>query len=118
MNCLTLAYIGGAVYELFIRNYLVQLNIGKVKDLQKKSLEYVSAKSQSQHLDRLMDANMLTDAEIEIYKTGRNAHTGKRKNIDVITYHKATGLECLIGSLYLNQNYERIKEIMNFIVRN
>ena len=118
MNAITLAYIGDAVYELYIRKYLVSLNIGKVKELQNKSLEYISAKSQRKHLERLIAANFLNEEELEIYKRGRNAHGGKSKSADIVTYKIATGLECLIGSLYLAQNYERLKEIMEFIVRN
>ena len=118
MNAITLAYIGDTVYELYIRKYLVSLNIGKVKELQNKSLEYISAKSQRKHLERLIAANFLTEEELEIYKRGRNAHGGKSKSADIVTYKIATGLECLIGSLYLAQNYERLKEIMEFIVRN
>ncbi len=118
MNALTLAYIGDAVYELYIREYLINLNIAKVKDLQKESLKFVSAKSQSKHIEYLLNQNILTEEELEIYKRGRNAHGGKRKNTDIVTYKKATGLECLIGTLYLDKKYERIKEIMECIVRN
>ncbi len=117
MNPLSLAYLGDAVYELYIRQFLTTQNIYKVKDYQKRSLEFVSAKSQRHHLERLLEANFLTEEEIAIYKQGRNAHGGKRKNTDIITYKMATGLECLIGELYLAKNYDRIKEIMEFIVR-
>lgn len=117
MNPITLAYLGDAVYELFIRDYLIKQRIGKVNDLQNKSLNYVSAKSQRNHLERLINAKFLTEEEISIYKAGRNAHGGKSKSADIITYKIATGLECLIGSLYLSQKYDRIKEIMEFIVR-
>lgn len=117
MNPITLAYIGDAVYELYIRNYLISLKISKVKELQKKSLEYVSASSQRKHLEKLLTADFLSENEIEIYKRGRNAHSRKNNSTDIITYKMATGLECLIGYLYLNKNEDRIKEIMEFIVR-
>ena len=66
MNNLVLAYLGDAVYELYIREYLISKNICKVNDLQNESLKYVSAKSQSIHLSRLIDSNFLTEGEIDI----------------------------------------------------
>ena len=116
MNNLVLAYLGDAVYELYIREYLISKNICKVNDLQNESLKYVSAKSQSSHLDRLINANFLTEEEIEIVKRGRNMSSHRSKTTDIITYKRSTGLECLIGSLKVNNNDERIKEIMDFIV--
>lgn len=116
MNNLVLAYLGDAVYELYIREYLISKNICKVNDLQNESLKYVSAKSQSMHLSRLIESDFLTDEEIDIVKRGRNMSSHGKKNIDIVTYKKSTGLECLIGSLKVNKNDERIKEIMDFIV--
>jgi len=116
MNNLVLAYLGDAVYELYIREYLISKNICKVNDLQNESLKYVSAKSQSMHLARLIDNNFLTDGEIEIVKRGRNMSSHGKKNTDIVTYKKSTGLECLIGSLRIDKNEKRIKEIMDFIV--
>ena len=118
MNPITLAYIGDAVYELYIREYLISQGITKVNDLQKESLKYVSATSQRKHLEDLINHGILNDEEIIVFKSGRNAHGGKSKSTDIITYKIATGLECLIGQLYLNNNDKRIKEIMDFIVRN
>ena len=116
MNNLVLAYLGDAVYELYIREYLINKGICKVNDLQNESLKYVSAKSQSSHLDRLINASFLTEEEIEIVKRGRNMSSHKSKSTDIITYKRSTGLECLIGNLKVNNNVKRIKEIMNFIV--
>lgn len=116
MNNLVLAYLGDAVYELYIREYLISKNICKVNDLQNESLKYVSAKSQSIHLSRLIDSNFLTEGEIDIVKRGRNMSSHGKKNTDIVTYKKSTGLECLIGYLRVNKKDDRIKEIMNFIV--
>ena len=115
-NSLVLAYLGDAIYELFIREYLIGKNINNVKELQKESINYVSAKSQRIHLERLINAKFLTNEEIELVKRGRNAKGGKSKSSDIITYRLATGLEYLVGYLYLNDNNKRIDEIMNFIV--
>ena len=116
MNNLVLANLGDVVYELYIREYLINKGICKVNDLQNESLKYVSAKSQSYHLDRLINSNFLSDEEIEIIKRGRNMSSHRSKTTDIITYKRSTGLECLIGSLKVNNNDERIKEIMDFIV--
>ena len=117
MNNLVLAYLGDAVYELYIREYLIGKGIVKVNDLQNESLKYVSAKSQSDHLKRLMDENFLTSDEIDIVKRGRNMSSHNKKNTDIVTYKRSTGLECLIGSLKIDGNITRINEIMEFIVR-
>ena len=116
INSLVLAYLGDAIYELYIRKYLVSTGINNVKDLQKESLKYVSAVSQRVHLEKLISENVLSEAEIEIFKRGRNAKGHKSKSTDIVTYKIATGLECLIGDLYQNKKENRILEIMNYIV--
>ena len=116
MNNLVLAYLGDAVYELYIREYLINKGFVKVNDLQNESLKYVSAKSQSVHLERLLNSDFLTEDEIDVVKRGRNMSSHRSKSTDIITYKRSTGLECLIGSLRLNQKNDRIREIMEFIV--
>ena len=117
MNNLVLAYLGDAVYELYIREYLIKRGIVKVNDLQTESLKYVTAKSQSDHLERLINNNFLTEDEIDIVKRGRNMASHRSKTTDIVTYKRSTGLECLIGSLKIDGNETRINEIMDFIVR-
>lgn len=115
MNNLVSAYLGDAVYELYIREYLIGLGISKVNDLQKMSLKYVSAKSQREILEFLENEEYFSEEELTIIKRGRNASSHRSKNTDIITYKKATGLECLIGYLYLNDK-NRCKEIMEKVV--
>ncbi|MDD4705801.1 MAG: ribonuclease III domain-containing protein [Bacilli bacterium] len=115
MNNLVLAYLGDAAYELYIREYLINSGLVNVNDLQNASLNYVSAKSQRRILESLENLNIITDSEQNIIKRGRNASSHKSKNVDIITYKKATGLECLLGYLYLNDK-NRFKEIMKYIV--
>ena len=88
-----------------------------MNDLQKESLKYVTASSQSKYLEKMIDDNFFSNEEIDIIKRARN-NTNKShpKNTDVITYKKATGLEALIGYLDLSNNKERIDEIMNYIL--
>lgn len=115
-NPIVVAYLGDSVYELYIREYLLTLNISKIKDIQKESLNFVSAKSQRRHLELLINNNILNEKELEYVKLGRNAKGGKSKSTDIVTYRIATGLEYLIGRLYLENNHTRIDEIMNYVV--
>lgn len=115
-NPLVMAYMGDTIYEQYIREHLIKSGLSKIGDLQQKSLEYVSAKSQRKHLERLENAGFLTEEEMEIVKWGRNAKGAKTKHADIVTYRLATGLEALIGKLYFAGKNERIKEIMEYIV--
>ena len=117
VNVLVLAYMGDTVYEDYIRKYLINKGIGNVNDLQTESLKYVSAVSQAKFLQEMMDNNFLSESELNIVKRARNYKTTSHpKSCDIITYKYATGLEALIGYLYLDGNIERINEIMNFII--
>ena len=115
MNNLVLAYLGDAVYELYIRNHLIKQGIAKVNDLQIESLNYVSAVSQRRILEDLENKNIFNADEKDIINRGRNASGHKSKTTDIITYKKATGLECLIGYLHLNDK-TRLEEIMQEIL--
>lgn len=116
INSLALAYLGDAIYELYIRKYLIESKIVKVNELQKEAIKYVSAKAQSTYLDNMIKNNILTDTEINIVKRARNHKSHKSKTADIVTYKKSTGLEALIGYLYLKNNIKRIEEIINYIV--
>jgi len=116
VNSLALAYIGDAVYELCIREYLLSKKICKVNDLQKESVKFVSAKSQYQILIKMIDEHFLSDDELNIVFRARNHKVDHRpKNCDIATYKYATGFEAIIGYLYLNKNFERLNEIMDYI---
>ncbi len=115
-NPLVMAYMGDTIYEQYIREFLIRSGVVKIGDLQKRSLDYVSAKSQRRHLERLENANFLTEEELDIVRWGRNAKGAKTKHADIVTYRLATGLEALIGKLYFDNKNERIKEIMEFII--
>jgi len=118
-NVLALAYIGDGVYEVYIRKFLINKGMEKVNELQKEATKYVSAKGQAMYLQRMIDDNFLTEEELQIVYRARN-HKGNShpKHTDIITYKYATGLEALIGYLYLIKNEDRIEEIMNYIINN
>lgn len=118
MNSLVLAYLGDSIYEVYIRKYLINKGIAKVKDLQSESIKYVSANSQAKYLKELMDNSFLTEEELSIIITARNhKNNHKPKNCDIITYKYATGFEALIGHLYLENKIDRIEQILDFITR-
>lgn len=115
-NSLVLAYIGDAIYEVLVRKYLIDKNFVKVNDLQKHALNYVSAKNQALFLKELLDNNFFNSDEIEIIKRVRNTKThSKPKNCDILTYKHATALESVFGYLYMNNKFDRIKEIFDYI---
>ena len=118
LNVLVLAYMGDSIYEKYVREKLINDGIGNVNDLQSKSITYVSAKGQAKYIQEMIDNDILDSNEIDIVKRARNNRSNSHpKNCDIVTYKYATGLEALIGYLYLSGNTKRIDEIMNYILR-
>lgn len=116
-NILSLAYLGDCVYELYIREYLLNKGIVKVNTLQKQAIYFVSAKAQCAFVKEMLNEKILTEEEEAVFNRGRNHKSHAHpKNTDIITYKYATGLEAVIGFLYLQQKQDRIKEIMKFII--
>lgn len=113
LNPLQLALVGDAVYELFIRNYILANNISlSAHKIHVKAIGYVKAKSQSAIMHSI--ENELTEEEEYIFKRGRNAKSATvPKNADVRDYRMATGFEALVGYLHLTGNYERLNYILN-----
>ena len=103
---LTLAYIGDAVYDLVVRSVLVNRGNTAVNNLHKRASAIVKAPAQAAIVASIMDD--LTDEEKDIYRRGRNSkpHT-KAKNASTIEYLEATGLEAVVGFLYLKGDMDR-----------
>ncbi len=107
----TLAFIGDAVYNVYIRTYLTSISTAKSGILHNMSIKYVSAKGQAFTIDKIMEE--LNDNEISIYKRGRNTNIPSvSKHVDVIEYKKATGFESLIGYLYVTKQTQRLEYIV------
>lgn len=105
-----LAFIGDAVISLFVRDYLVKLGYSRAKDLQEKSITYVSAKGQAEFMEYLLENELLNDLEINIYKRGRNANVGAvAKNVSIVVYRMASGFEALIGYLYYEDKKRQLQ---------
>lgn len=117
INTLSLAYLGDAVYEVLVRNYLLNSGMYNINELNKKQKEYVSASSQSEILDRLIKNNVLLDSELSLITRARNHKVNsKPRHVSVVTYKKATALEALFGILYIKNDTQRINEIFMKIV--
>lgn len=113
LSPLQLAYIGDAVYELFVRTHLLRKEV-PVKKLHKETIQYVKAKSQSDIVHAL--ENSLTEEEKNLVRRGRNTKTNSMpKNAQVIDYKYATGFESLIGYLYLTGQDKRMVELFDKI---
>ena len=111
MSPLTWAYIGDAVYELYIRNKLINETNMKPHKLHIEAIKYVKAKSQAAKLNEIFDS--LTEEEQDIVRRGRNTQNHHvPKNSSVEEYMKSTAFEALIGYLYLTEQQERLKEIL------
>jgi len=107
-----LAFVGDAVYSLYIREKLCFTTDYKTGELQKLTSKAVSARGQSELLDFLLP--MLTEEETEVFKRGRNAKKAtKSKNASVADYNRSTGFEALIGFLYMSGQRERLNELLS-----
>lgn len=112
LSPITLAFVGDAVYSLYIREKLVLSTDYGTGTLQKLTSAEVSAHGQSELLERLLP--LFTEEETEIFKRGRNAKKPtKSKNASVAEYNRSTGFEAVLGYLYLTGQYERITELLD-----
>ena len=109
LNPLVLAYIGDAYFHLFIRGRILSYEQNKVQVLNQFSAQIVSAVWQDKAYHALEP--MLTEEEIAIYKRGRNCKSRVSKSASVAQYHSSTGFEALLGTLYLQEDNDRLYEI-------
>ncbi|MGL5616155.1 MAG: Mini-ribonuclease 3 [Sarcina sp.] len=112
LNPLQLALIGDAVYEVFVRTYILNNNNNlSAHKIHVKTVEYVKAKGQSDIIKKIEE--FFTEDEMYIFKRGRNTKSATvPKNANVRDYRSATGFEALVGYLYLTNNIERLMELL------
>ena len=112
---LNLAYIGDTVFDLYVRTMLVSDVDARVHELHLMSAKRVCAGGQAQAFRRIEP--MLSEEELGIYKRGRNSHMGTvAKNASIADYRTATGLEALIGYLFLCGRDDRLTELMKLML--
>lgn len=116
INPLVLAFVGDAVYEVFVRTYLVDKNRDmSVHNLHVEAIKFVKAHAQSEFIKKI--EKELSEEEMYFFKRGRNSKSGTvPKNADVQEYRFATGFETLIGYLYLTEQEERLNLLLNTII--
>ena len=113
INPVTLAFLGDAVYSLWVRERLVLSGDGKAADFQRAAAKVVSAKGQSAFLNQVLP--LFTDEEEEIFRRGRNAKKAtKSKNATASEYNRSTGFEAVIGYLHLIGDTQRIEFLLSF----
>lgn len=112
INPIVLAFLGDAVYSLWVRERLVCSHTGKAADFQRAAAQIVSARGQSAFLERVLP--LLTEEETEIFKRGRNAKKPtKSKSATATEYNRSTGFEAVLGYLHLTGQTARIEELLS-----
>lgn len=109
----TLAFVGDAVYSLYVREKLVKAGEDKPGVYQKAASAAVSARGQNELLKKIEP--LFTEEEAEIFRRARNSRkNSKAKNATAAEYNRSTGFEAVVGYLYLTENIPRIEEILSF----
>lgn len=110
---LVLAYIGDAYYEMIVRTHVVSAGNMQVEKLHRKVTGLVRASSQAAIARYYVDTEEFTEEELAVFKRGRNSksHT-MPKNAEPADYRRATGLEAVIGYLYLEGQNKRAEELI------
>ena len=118
INGIALAFEGDAVYSMYIRRHLILKGMTKPNKLHQEATKYVSAKAQARLISLMLEEEVLTEKEEEIYKRGRNtnSHT-KAKNADVVTYRMSTGFEAVMGYLHMTGEISRLEELIDWCIQ-
>ena len=116
LPALTLAYLGDTVYDLYVRTALAETLRLPMRALHLEAAKHVCAAGQAAAYRRIAD--VLTESEQAAFRRGRNAHSATvPKHADVRDYRVATGLEALLGHLYLLGEDDRIGELMRLAIQ-
>lgn len=118
LNGLALAYVGDAIYEVYIRDYLVNEGQTKPSKLHHMATHYVSAKAQAKLIHLMEEEALLTEEEQNYFRRGRNAKSyTSAKNTNITTYRISTGFEALMGYLHLSGQKERLEEVIFWCIK-
>lgn len=110
ISAIGLAYMGDAVYETLVRTWLCVHGKATGKELHRATIALVCAQKQAELAQRVLP--QLTEEELAVYKRGRNANVhAMPRSATPAQYHAATGLECLMGWLYLRGDKERAEQL-------
>lgn len=118
MKSLALAYMGDAIFEVYVREHLLEKGTVKPNQLHQEAITFVSAKAQAAVIKDWLEQGVLTDEEERIVARGRNAKSGSvPKNTSVQVYRYSTAFEALIGYHYLAKNEGRLQELIQFAIQ-
>ncbi|MDK8184149.1 ribonuclease III domain-containing protein [Paenibacillus sp. UMB4589-SE434] len=115
LNPIALAYMGDAIYEIAVRQYVIAQPNHRPHHMHQETIKYVSAKAQAKFLNKL--APMLTEEEADVVRQGRNAKSTVPKSANVQEYRHATALEALFGYLYYEKQLERLQELVHLMLK-
>ena len=117
LNPIVLAFVGDAVYSLFVRERLTFMSDCKTGELNVKATSEVNAIAQAQFVKDILE--LLNEEEMSVFKRARNAKKPtKAKHASVAEYNMATGFEAILGFLYLTGQYERLNFLLNKGINN
>lgn len=117
INTTALAYMGDAVYEVYIRKHVMQKGCFDADRLHKAAVAYVRADGQARAVRKLMN-EFLTEEEVSLVKRARNHKTAsKARSADPVTYKLATAFEALVGALYLSGDMVRTEQVVYEAIR-
>nr|WP_207927427.1 Mini-ribonuclease 3 [Streptococcus catagoni] len=118
INGIALAFEGDAVYSYYIRRHLIFKGQTKPSQLHHSATKYVSAKAQANLIQKMLEDDILSPKELDIYKRGRNTHSHtKAKNANIVTYRMSTGFEAVMGYLDMTENKERLEELVAWCIQ-
>lgn len=118
LNGIALAYAGDAIYEVYIRDFLLDSGVTRPNQLHHRATHYVSAKAQAYLYEQMHELALLSEVEENIFKRGRNAHSHtKAKNTDAKTYSTSTGFEAILGYLHLTKQTKRLEELIDWCIQ-
>lgn len=116
VQILNLAYIGDAVFEVMVRTHIISSTKAAANELHNAAKGYVCAHAQSEMYKALEE--ILSHEEMSVMRRGRNAKSQtKAKNASINDYRHATGLEALVGYLYLKNETQRLMEIFEICIK-
>ena len=114
LSPIALAFIGDGVFELLVRERLLEKGSLPAGKLHHMAVGKVNAQAQSLAYSTLESA--LNEEELAILKRGRNANTTKvPKSCSPEQYRKATAIEALFGYLYLKGELDRINTLFALV---
>lgn len=114
MNTTALAFLGDAVYEVYVRKHVLEMEQIHVDRLHRLAVRYVRADGQARVVKRLLNEGFFTEEEAALVKRARNHRSAsKPKNADPVAYKLATAFEALVGFLHFTGQQDRLEEVID-----